>query len=379
MPTNYTFVNSSLTGTSTPVALDDYFIPKAPFTQGNLFAWGSNTYGQLGDNTTAAKSSPVQTIDTGTNWKQVSATFGEQSSFGIKTDGTLWAWGINTNRGLGIGTNVNQSSPVQIGTATTWKQVSGDRAIKTDGTLWVWGFDGNGIGVPNISGVSTPVQVGTETNWKQVSRGYTHSLAVKTDGTLWSWGRNLYGELGDGTFSNWNGGAGPGSPGTQSKSTPVQVVGGGTNWKKVSAGFVHTAAIKTDGTLWHWGEIATYQISTPVQVVGGGTNWKEVFSGNQIIFAIKTDGTLWYINNSISSPVQVVWGGTNWKQVSTGYPSTTTAIKSDGTLWSWGSNTFGQLGLGDTTYRSTPVQLGIDTNWKQVSTSGAHAFAIKVY
>jgi alpha-tubulin suppressor-like RCC1 family protein len=380
MSTNYSFANSEFTGTSTPVALDNYFIPKAPFTQGNLFAWGWNVYGQLGDNTIMDKSSPVQSIDTGTNWYQVSATFGSTSSFGIKTNGTLWAWGAGGSGALGDGSVVDKSSPVQVGTATNWKKISGQIAIKTDGTLWVWGYDYAGTGIsPNVP-VSTPVQVGTATNWKDVTKGYNHRGGIKTDGTLWLWGRNLYGELGDGTFSNWNGGAGPGSSLTNSKSTPIQV-GTDTTWKKVSAGFVHTAAIKNDGTLWIWGGltgVGPYQ-STPVQVVGGGTDWKQLSSGNYVTYAIKNDGTLWSVTNIASSPVQISSGGTNWKQVSAGYNSNA-AIKSNGTLWTWAlGNSSGQLGDGTTVNKLTPIQVGTDTNWKQVSTSGDHMLAIKVY
>ncbi len=130
---------------------------------------------------------------TGTTcWREFSA--GENFSLGIKTDGTLWAWGLNSNRlGLGLGNLANQNLPIQVGTANDWATVSAGNvhslAIKTNGTLWSWGNGqfgqlGNGIfnsATPNVT------QVGTATDWLSVSAGNRFSLATKTTGTLWSW------------------------------------------------------------------------------------------------------------------------------------------------------------------------------------------------
>jgi alpha-tubulin suppressor-like RCC1 family protein len=166
----------------------------------------------------------VQTIAAGTNWKLVSCGWDHTTT--IKTDGTLWIWGRNQFGQLGDNTVANKSSPVQT--------------------------------------------ISSGTNWKLVSGGRYHTGAIKTDGTLWLWGRNSYGELGNSTLTP--------------KSSPIQTISGGTNWKKISAGHNHTAAIKTDGTLWMWGHnnyggLGTNDIvqrSSPVQTVAGGTNWKEV-------------------------------------------------------------------------------------------------------
>jgi alpha-tubulin suppressor-like RCC1 family protein len=197
-------------------------------------------------------------------------------------------------------------------------------AVKTDGTLWCWGNDSYGQLGDNSSTVrSSPVTtVAGGTNWKQVSCGGYHTAAIKTDGTLWTWGLNTFGKLGDNTAS--------------SRSSPVTTAGGGTNWKQVAGGVNHTAAIKTDGTLWTWGRNADGQLG---------------------------DNTL----VSKSSPVTTVAGGTNWKQVAGG-GSHTAAIKTDGTLWTWGSNANGRLGDNTATTRSSPVQpVGSFTNWKQVA------------
>jgi alpha-tubulin suppressor-like RCC1 family protein len=345
--------------------------------------WGYNIFGQLGDNTNFNKSSPVQTITGGTNWKQVAC--GGNFTASIKTDGTLWTWGQNNYGQLGNNSNATYSSPAQTITGgTNWKQVAcgiGHAAsIKTDGTLWAWGNNWAGhLGDNSTTNKSSPVQtIAGGTNWKQVACGSNHTVAIKTDGTLWTWGYDGYGQLGDNTNSN--------------KSSPVQTICGGTNWKQVACGYKHTAAIKADGTLWTWGhnqygqlgDNSTAHKSSPVQTICGGTNWKQVACAYGYTAAIKTDGTLWTWghnqygqlgNNTTthkSSPVQTIAGGTNWKQVATGYRHTA-AIKTDGTLWAWGDNSNGKLGDNTTVPKSSPVQtIAGGTNWKQVAAGNNH-------
>jgi YD repeat-containing protein len=381
-----------------------YLIDRYPeladtFKQAGLWNWGYNGYGNLGDGTVGtsgggftdnSKSSPIQTIAGGTNWKQVSE--GYFNIGGIKTDGTLWIWGYSTSGQLGHNVAppatdwAGVSSPIQtVAGGTNWKQLSvgsSISAIKTDGTLWMWGVNLYGsVGDNTITNRSSPVQtVSGGTNWKEVSSGNSNVVAIKTDGTLWTWGYNEQGQLGDGTDVN--------------KSSPVQTVAGGTNWKQVSTGGSSVGAIKTDGTLWMWGNNNAGQSgdntivnkSSPVQTVAGGSNWKQVSSRN-FCGAIKTDGALWVwgLNSNgqlgdgtivnKSSPVQTVAGGTNWKQVSSS-GSNAAAIKTDGTLWTWGYNGDGQLGTNNRTDRSSPVQTVTGgTNWKQVSATGSLTMA----
>jgi len=167
--------------------LADMFIPRALFSQGGLWLWGSNAFGQLGDNTITHRSSPIQTIAGGTNWKQVST--GSHTA-AIKTDGTLWSWGHGLNGTMGNNANTSRSSPVQtISGGTNWKEVSAKNgitaAIKTDGTLWVWGINNSGqLGDETVVFKSSPVQtIAGGTNWKQVSGGPlgSHLGAIKDD------------------------------------------------------------------------------------------------------------------------------------------------------------------------------------------------------
>jgi alpha-tubulin suppressor-like RCC1 family protein len=358
-----------------------------------LWTWGNGTSGQLGDNNITNGSTPVTTFAGGTNWKQVNS--GNLHTAAIKTDGTLWTWGNGTQARLGNAqVTTNRSTPVTtFAGGNNWKQVScGDgytAAIKTDGTLWTWGGGSSGrLGTNDTITRSTPVTTfAGGNNWKQVSAGIVNTIAIKTDGTLWTWGVGSNGQLGNGAT-------------TGTVSTPVTTFAGGTNWKQVSAGNSHTSAIKTDGTLWTWGSgnagrlgnAVLTNTSTPVTTFAGGNNWKQVSSGASHTAAIKTDGTLWTwgagangrLGNAVltntSTPVTTFAGGNNWKQVSAGGSggSHTTAIKTDGTLWTWGNNANGQLGNAVTTNVSTPITtFAGGTNWKQVSSGGSHTAAIK--
>jgi alpha-tubulin suppressor-like RCC1 family protein len=352
-----------------------------------LYSWGSNNNGQLGQNIayTISRSSPVQ-VGALTDWSKISA-LGGTGMAAIKSNGTLWTWGNNDSGRLGQNDIIKRSSPVQVGALTNWAFVgsSGDEAghaIKTNGTLWSWGFNFYGtLGNNDTANQSSPVQIGSGTNWKSVGGGANATIAVKTDGTLWSWGYNVSGALGQNNTVNL--------------SSPVQV-GALTNWASItnnSAGNF-CLAIKTDGTLWSWGLNSAGQLglgdagsygatnrSSPTQV-GALTTWAKVSAGNGTCGAIRTDGTLWTwgadgsgelgqnvagFGFSKSSPVQV-GSLTDWSSI-TSRSSFMTAVKTDGTLWTWGSNTDGRLGQ-NTAYaerRSSPVQVGALTTWLNTS------------
>jgi alpha-tubulin suppressor-like RCC1 family protein len=353
-----------------------------------LWVWGRNTSGQLGVNDTTSRSTPVTTLLGGTNWKSIAG--GGYHTVALKTDGTLWSWGSNTSGRLGVNDTTNRNTPVTtlLG-GTNWKSIAGGGthtvALKTDGTLWSWGNNSYGqLGVNDDTDRSTPVTTLLGgTNWKSIACGGPHTIALKTDGTLWSWGNNGNGQLGVNDISNRN--------------TPVTTLLGGTNWKSIAGRLNHTIALKTDGTLWSWGNNANGQLgvnnttsrSTPVTTLLGGNNWKSIAGGNGHTVALKTDGTLWTwglntsgqlgVNNTTqrNTPVTTLLGGTNWKSISAGNGHTV-ALKTDGTLWSWGSNTNGQLGVNDTTNRNTPVTTLLGgTNWKSIAGGDLHTIALK--
>ena len=300
--------------------------------------------------------------------------------------GRLWSWGSDSNGQLGLNSNIARSSPVLIA-ATSWNSFGCGQthavAVTTTGTLWCWGNNNKGqLGQNNLTDRSQSVQVGVGTNWLEAGvGGYNISAATRTDGTLWMWGSNNNGQLG---LNN-----------TIDRSSPVQV-GSLTNWSKVACGGYHTLAVKTDGTLWAWGSNSTGQLglnlssavfrSSPVQV-GAGTNWSQVATFSGFNLAIKTDGTLWAWGSNThgqlglgdtinrSSPVQV-GAGTNWLNASVDVFGAA-VTKTDYSMWVWGRNHVGQLGLNDTNSRSSPVQLGSLTNWFKPAVGYRWAVAVK--
>jgi len=299
---------------------------------------------------------------------------------------SLYIWGSNNQGQLGLGNTTIYSSPKQVG-SLNWSVVAGgvvsSYAIKPDGTLWAWGFNAFGIlGLGNTTNYSSPKQVGALTNWKTISscNGTYNAAAIKTDGTLWTWGYNVHGTLGLGN--------------TTSYSSPKQV-GALTTWSKVSVNSYSCFAIKTDGTLWSWGYNGsgnlglnnTTYYSSPKQV-GALTTWSNIFSsGGSFALAIKTDGTLWTwgantygrlgLGNTIdySSPKQI-GALTTWSGIAPQYYAGV-ALKTNGTIWSWGYNLNGQLGLGNTTYYSSPKQIGAATDWASIYAGGQQSFSIK--
>lgn len=241
--------------------------------------------------------------------------------------------------------------------------------------------DGKSIGNSNVT------QLGAVTTWNNISGSAQHSLATRTDGTLWAWGRNINGctTLGGSTYSY----------AAARTATPTQI-GILTTWASVEAQSDSgvSFAIKTDGTLWAWGAGSsgvlglgnTTSYSSPKQV-GALTNWKSISNRTGLsVSAIKTDGTLWTWGNNASG--QLGLGNTTWysspKQVgslgewksSVSALSTTFAIKTDGTLWAWGLGTYGNLGLGNSTAYSSPKQVGLDT-WTTITSSAYVTLGIK--
>ena len=362
-----------------------------------LWAWGGGNFvGTLGDGTTTNRASPVTTFGGGTNWCQIGVQTSAYHSAGIKMDGTLWTWGHNCCGALGVGDTSNRFSPVEVsGGGTNWCQTAvGNRssgAVKTDGTLWTWGCnDTNQLaaGLSIFDNRSAPTYVTTtgSPNWKSVSMSGNHGVAVKNDGTMCTWGFNGSGQLGFGTLS------------PVCCNNPTAVVGGATNWSIPAAGSAHSAGIKTDGTLWTWGRnsdgrlgdgTTTYR-SSPVTVAGGGTNWCVISLGNQASAGVKFDGTLWTWGLALcgalgdgqtvtnrSSPGTVAGGGTTWCTVSISCAPATAAIKTDGTLWTWGWNGSCALATGTLVNRSSPgTTVGPNISWWKVGVGSHHMLGI---
>ena len=356
---------------------------------GTVWAWGANGSGQVGGGDVGEDVlNPVQVIELTGYLTDITAIAAGTSywlnqgghSVALRNDGTVWAWGGGLEGQLGDGAGISRSIPVQVvdesdptGFLTGVSGVSaGDyhsMAFKIDGTVWAWGANGDGqLGEGTKEDKFTAVQVSGLTNVISIAAAKYYSLALKDNGTVWSWGDNANGQLGDG--SNFE------------RLTPVPVVDI-TDVIAIAAGDYHSLALKNDGTVWAWGANSDGQLgdgtigwyeskNTPVQVIdstdstGYLTEVIAIAAGDFYSIALKSDGTVWTwgrnwhgqlgdgTTEGKSTPVQVS-GLTNVIFIDGGNAHIL-AIKGDGTVWSWGGNWSGQLGDGTTEQRTKPVQ-----------------------
>jgi alpha-tubulin suppressor-like RCC1 family protein len=360
--------------------VNSYYTAQMIRNDGIVYAMGLNNGGQIGDSSIVSRSSPVQ-LSGGGSWTQLVSGYDGTNfgyTLGIKTDGTLYAWGLNSSGILGdstLATTVTRSSPVQVGTSS-WLIVSTMNnsaiAIRSDYTMWAWGKNASGqLGDGTTVDKSSPIQIGTS-SWTQVSVGVSSAIAIRLDGALFTWGLNTSGQLGDITVVT--------------KSSPVQI--GVSSYIQISGTSSSKYAIRNDYTLWSWGfntngELGLTDVaprSSPVQV-NVGFNYDSISSGADHVVAKRRDGTLWAwgLNTagqvgditivSRSSPVQV--GTSSWISVSAGFKNTfgitVSAINGLQNLYAWGYNVNGEFGLGDTAYRSSPVQIGSGQQLQSVS------------
>lgn len=285
-------------------------------TNGTLWVWGNNSFGQLGQNDQTHRSSPVQ-VGTLSNWSKVS--FGFEHCIATKTDGTLWAWGQGVSGQLGLSTRTSRSSPTQVGALTNWNnQIKAGNyfssILKTDGTIWAMGYNGFGaLGNGNTTFRSSPIQTGAGLNsWTQLGGQGTGIFAVRNDNTLWGCGYNQTGTLGDGTLVD--------------KLNFVQLGNLTADWKLPILSFQNVGGgIKTNNTLWRWGDNGIVgpqggfiSLSTPVQL-GSATNWREIASSYGTLTAIKTDNTLWVAGNNSYGQLGIFENGIAIRKISTGF------------------------------------------------------------
>jgi alpha-tubulin suppressor-like RCC1 family protein len=362
-------------------------------SDGTVWSWGYNTYGQLGDGTTVSRLTPAQV----SNLSGVTAiASGIYHTIVQKNDGTVWSWGYGSWGALGDGTATSRPTPVQVNGLSGITAVSvgamHSLALRNDGTVWAWGWNGVGqIGDGTTTQRYTPIQINGLTGITAIATGYDHSLALRNDGTVWAWGSNTSGYLGDGTTTN--------------RLSPVQITSL-TGVVAIAAGSAHSMALMNDGTVWAWGNNGYGQLGdgsfiqrlVPVQV-SGLNGISTIISGSYHSFAVKNDGTFWGwgINDSgqladgstirRAAPVQAN-GLSGIIALAAGFANSY-AVKSDGTVLGWGENSAGQLGekpyihqaiidLIAVTISGTPsTSLGQDAYYAFVPTSfGATSFSI---
>jgi alpha-tubulin suppressor-like RCC1 family protein len=266
-------------------------------SDGNVWAWGYNWAGQLGDGSIYIKSIPVQV--NGLSGITAIAAGGDHSQ-ALKSDGSVWGWGDNEVGQVGVPTTKDSwrvPSPHQISSLNAVIAIAGgdshSLALKSDGTVWAWGINDDGeLGNGSTSNSSVPIQVTGLSGVMAITGGGYHSLALKSDGTVWAWGYNNYGQLGNGT--------------TNSSSLPVQV-SSLSSITAISAGYWHSLALKSDGTIWAWGyngdgELgngSTNNSSVPIQVTGL-TGVMAITGGGYHSLALKSDRTVWDWGNNLN-------------------------------------------------------------------------------
>lgn len=357
---------------------------------GTLWMWGDNAKGQLGTKLQSNSyqdasgwAASFQTVPVSVLDNVVSVSCGKEHTAAVKSDGSLWVWGNDCLGQIGVDGNVNykndvfgmsyQTVPVKVMDGVTAVSCGADftGAIKTDGSLWMWGASHDGqLGIGRAANTQTDYGYEYQNvprkvldNVAAVSCGEDFTAIIKTDGSLWMFGSNISGQLGIGKTS----------------STPDDVVKVMDSVAAVSCGRDFTAAIKTDGSLWTWGYNAFGQVgsnnsgstddgfgnitqndqSSPVKILDSVVS---VNCGEDFAAAIKTDGSLWMWGSNYAgqfgnggggnaqyydivyqtSPVKVM---DNVASASCG-TDYTAVIKTDGSLWTCGTNSLGQLGNG---------------------------------
>jgi alpha-tubulin suppressor-like RCC1 family protein len=319
----------------------------------------------------------------------------------IQQDGTLWAWGLNAEGELGLGHTDNVTVPKRVGSSTNWVAVAGGRyhslGLKADGSLWAWGSGAQGqLGRGDNLDQLTPARVDGANDWVGIAAGSLHSLGLKADGSLWAWGWNSYGQLGLGNYDTVN--------------IPTRVTG--TGWIAVSAGELHTLALKSNRTLWAWGAKTdgpndgqlglndTAGRISPTQV-GAATDWLIIAAGKSHSLGLRLntssitiwawgynqDGELGLTDTANRLVPTQVDQGTLWLRLAAGtyhslgltgitiLPTTSTTF-----LRTWGYNNHGELGLGDTDNRYIPSLVSSGTNanmWQDLAAGDEHSLGLK--
>lgn len=367
---NYSTVNQSISA--------GHYFNLAVKNDGTVWAWGNNAHGQLGDNTATNRPLPQQVSNLN---NVVAVAAGTGHSMALKDDGTVWTWGNNNVGQLGDGTITKKRLPQQVSGLTSVVQIvaadNSSYALRSDGSVWAWGSNlSKVLGIGNVtSSQRNPVKVNTLSNIVKISAGYKNAAAIDSNGYLYAWGSNSFGQVGTGTTNN-------------EISSPLLLTTI-TNVKDVSVGHNNIMAITNDGKLWNWGKcdtsgtnessICSSYTMNPT-LVPDVVNAQNIFTKETVAFVIKDDDLLWGFgynvngrlgrgHNTVSSqqkiPSPVVKSNdmsdelTNVISVSIG-AGHSLALRSDGSLWTWGHNSLGSIGDGTSINRYYAVPVGLN-------------------
>ena len=335
---------------------------------GRAWAWGNNGFGKLGINSTTSTRTPLSVLGNIKTFCKISA--GGNHTLAIDKNGRVWAWGYNLNGQLGDNSTTSRLTPVSVaGTVKTFCDISAGAshslAIDKNGKGWSWGFSSE-LGDGQLTSLLSPVSVcGTVKTFCNIdSSNGVFTIILDKNGRVWGWGNNSTGQLGDNS--------------TTSRPTPVSIAGTTKTFCKISAGGSHTMAIDKNGRAWGWGQNggalgdnSTTQRNTPVSVLGAVKTFCQISTGRNHSVGLDKNGKVWTwgsnsngqlgiatqgVGTQVSTPVAVSGTAKTFCQI-VGSKVESMAIDKNGLVWGWGNNQFGQLGDNSATLRNTPVSV----------------------
>jgi len=352
-----------------PTPAAGYYHSLILLDDGTVMAFGHNSSGQLGDGSTTNRLTPVR-VNLGGNKAQAIAAGGLHSLVRLD-DGTVMAFGYNSNGQLGDGSTTTRLTPVRVNLGSNKAQAIAAGALHSlvlldDGTVMAFGYNFSGqLGDGSTTNRLTPVRVNLGGNKAQaIAAGAHHSLVLLDDGTVMAFGYNANGQLGDGSTTN--------------RLTPVRVNHGGNKAQAIAAGGLHSLILLDDGTVMAFGcnsngelgDGSTTDRLTPIRVNLGGNKAQRIAAGDHHSLILLDDGTVMAFGNNANgelgdgsttnrlTPVRVNLGDNKAQAIAAGcYHSL--ILLDDGTLMAFGCNANGQLGDGSTTNRLTPVRVNL--------------------
>jgi alpha-tubulin suppressor-like RCC1 family protein len=357
-------------------------------------AWGNNYVGELGNGVSGQVASPNWTAVTRLTSGVVQVSGGTEESLALTSDGQVWAWGGTS---LGTGASGLSAVPVLVPGLSGITQVAAGQgmslALRSDGTVWAWGDNESGdLGIGSTAPSYTPVQVSGLTGVTRIVSAGGWSLALRSDGTVWSWGYNASGQLGNGT--------------TFDSDVPVRVTGL-SHVTQIAAGGQDSMAVATNGittqsTVYAWGGNSYGQLGDgtfrerPVPVPIAGISTPSVLGiavGGDFALVLGTDGTLWgwgennygqlgngsTLIGNVTTPREVRGLESGIVQIAAGNLYAMER-QSDGSVWAWGQNGAGELGNGTTSgiqgANPSPVQVTGLRSVSQISAGQSFGLAI---
>ena len=363
-------------------------------SDGTLYSWGSDEYGQLGDPRPAFTSTPISMAS---DFKFSTVSAGGYHTLALAADGTLYAWGANGTGQLGLGDTTDRNSPETVSPGVTFSAIAaGDEhslALTADGTLYAWGDNTYGQigfgdnGGPEVSPVNISDELGLIVTFSSIATGDQHSLALAADGTLYTWGLNDHGQLGDGT--------------TNRQDSPVSISPELT-FLAIAAGYRYSVALAEDGSIYSWGRNDLGQLGvgqtysrtvSPELIQVPGISFSAIAAGQGHALALTDDGAIysWGFNYSgqlgigqssdstplTDSPALIQVPGVSFSSIAAGgYHSL--ALTADGSIYSWGANWLGQLAIGSTFDSNTPTLIPAGISLAAISAGGSHTLALGV-